>query len=370
MYPSSGHVPIPFLQLEGVSKRFGKAQVLRDVDLSVADGEFLCFLGPSGCGKSTLLRIVAGLEGQSRGRILKQGVDISQAAPAQRDIGILFQSYALFPNLSVFDNVAYGLVNHGMRKGDIQQRVAELLALVGLPDTAQRLPGQLSGGQQQRIALARALAPSPGLLLLDEPLSALDAKVRLHLRQQIRELQRSLRLTTIMVTHDQEEALTMADRIMVMNQGCIEQIGTPLEVYHRPASRFVADFVGKMNFLPAQADGADTVRAGETLFHHDLAGMECGAELTLGFRPEDVCSLQDASPDAANRFEATVLGVEFLGLAWRAMLACPALGDGEILADFSSADARRLGLASGKVLQLSVEPAHLHLFAADGTRTE
>jgi iron(III) transport system ATP-binding protein len=370
MHPSSGPVPRPFLQLEGVSKRFGKAQVLRDVDLSVTDGEFLCFLGPSGCGKSTLLRIVAGLEAESGGRILKQGADISGAAPAQRDIGILFQSYALFPNLSVYDNVAYGLVNRGMRKGDIRQRVEELLALVGLPDTARRFPGQLSGGQQQRIALARALAPSPGLLLLDEPLSALDAKVRLHLRQQIRELQRSLRLTTIMVTHDQEEALTMADRIMVMHQGTIEQIGTPLEVYHRPASRFVADFVGKMNFLSARFDGADTVRAGNTVFRHNLAGVARGADLTLGFRPEDVCSVEDVSPSAANRFQATVRAVEFLGLAWRAMLASPTLCDGEILADFSSADARRLGLEPGKQLQLSVEPEHLHIFAADGKRVQ
>src|SRR5688572_27926391 len=220
----------PFLRLEGIRKEFGSFTALRDIRLDVSQGEFVCFLGPSGCGKTTLLRIIAGLETQSAGTILQAGRDISRLPPAQRDYGIVFQSYALFPNLSVFDNVAYGLVNRRDPRAAIAARVAELLTLVGLPDAAAKYPSQLSGGQQQRIALARALATSPGLLLLDEPLSALDALERVRLRGEIRSLQQRLGVTTIMVTHDQEEALSMADRIVVMNQGAIEQLGTPSEV--------------------------------------------------------------------------------------------------------------------------------------------
>src|SRR5689334_4118492 len=236
-----------FLELAGIRKEFGEFVALHDIDLGVHAGEFLCLLGPSGCGKTTLLRIVAGLEVQTAGRIVQNGRDISRLPPMDRDYGIVFQSYALFPNLSVADNVAYGLVNRKQPKAQIAQRVEELLKLVGLPGSGPKFPAQLSGGQQQRIALARALATSPGLLLLDEPLSALDAIVRVHLRQEIRSLQRKLGVTTIMVTHDQEEALSVADRIVVMNQGAIEQVGTPMQVYREPATPFVADFVGKAN---------------------------------------------------------------------------------------------------------------------------
>ena len=209
--------PLSYLRLEGVSKNFGAFTALRDIRLEVAQGEFVCFLGPSGCGKTTLLRIIAGLEVQTAGTVRQAGRDISRLPPAQRDYGIVFQSYALFPNLSVFDNVAYGLVNRRAPRAAIAARVAELLKLVGLPESGSKFPSQLSGGQQQRIALARALATSPGLLLLDEPLSALDALERVRLRQEIRSLQQRLGVTTIMVTHDQEEALSMADRIVVMN---------------------------------------------------------------------------------------------------------------------------------------------------------
>jgi iron(III) transport system ATP-binding protein len=210
--------PSAYLQISGLAKRFGSFTALRDIDLEVAKGEFVCFLGPSGCGKTTLLRAIAGLDIQDEGRILMAGRDVSKAPPAMRDFGIVFQSYALFPNLTVDDNVGYGLVNRGQPRAQIKARVAELLELVGLPEQGPKYPLQLSGGQQQRVALARALATSPGLLLLDEPLSALDARVRVHLREQIRDLQKRLGVTTIMVTHDQEEALTMADRIVVMNR--------------------------------------------------------------------------------------------------------------------------------------------------------
>src|SRR5689334_12072523 len=249
----SGNAAAPrrrYLEIVELSKSFGSFQALRNVSLAIDEGEFICFLGPSGCGKTTLLRAIAGLDIQTTGTIRQGGRDISALPPAERDFGIVFQSYALFPNLSVEQNVGYGL--KGRERGATAARVAELLALVGLPDQGRKYPAQLSGGQQQRVALARALAMSPGLLLLDEPLSALDARVRVHLRAEITQLQRRLGVTTIMVTHDQEEALTMADRIVVMKQGVIEQVGTPLEIYRRPASAFVADFVGSMNFLPGR----------------------------------------------------------------------------------------------------------------------
>jgi iron(III) transport system ATP-binding protein len=352
------------LELSGISKHFGRAEVLRGIDLGIADGEFICFLGPSGCGKSTLLRIIAGLERQTGGTVTKNGEDISRAPASQRDVGILFQSYALFPNLSVRDNVAYGLVNRGMKRAEITARVDELLALVGLPDTGDKLPGQLSGGQQQRIALARALAPSPGVLLLDEPLSALDAKVRIHLRQQIKELQTRLRLTTIMVTHDQEEALTMADRIVVMNHGVIEQIGTPAEIYHQPASRFVADFVGKMNFLPAAVTTGSSVSVAATQLQV-RSQHATGTKVTIGFRPEEIC-FRDIAGDAVNRFAARVGEIEFLGATLRARLHCEALGATPILADFPSDDARQMSLASGNTIQIMLRPEHIHVFADGG----
>jgi iron(III) transport system ATP-binding protein len=253
----------PALRLEGIHKAFGAFSALGSIDLSIGPGELVCFLGPSGCGKTTLLRIIAGLERQTRGRVIQFGRDISAAPPAARDYGIVFQSYALFPNLTVADNVGYGLVNRRKGRAVIAARVAELLALVGLPDSGPKYPSQLSGGQQQRIALARALATAPGLLLLDEPLSALDAKVRERLRGEIRLLQQRLKVTTILVTHDQEEALSMADRIVVMRQGVIEQVGTPSDVYERPATPFVAEFLGRVNVLRATCIGADRYRVGQ-----------------------------------------------------------------------------------------------------------
>ena len=250
------------LAIRGVHKRFEHFVALQNIELEVREGEMLCLLGPSGCGKTTLLRIIAGLETQTRGQILQNGRDVSWLPPVKRDYGIVFQSYALFPNLSVADNVAYGLVTRRKPKAEIAARVDELLKLVGLPGAAGKYPAQLSGGQQQRIALARALATSPRLLLLDEPLSALDALERIRLRGEIRRLQQQLGVTTIMVTHDQEEALSMADRVVVMNHGVIEQIGTPTDIYERPASPFVADFVGKANVLAAVALGGGRFRAG------------------------------------------------------------------------------------------------------------
>ena len=300
-----------YLRLEGICKSFGVFEALRDIDLAIARGEFVCFLGPSGCGKTTLLRIVAGLEAQTSGRVHQGGRDISLLPPAERDYGIVFQSYALFPNLSVAANVAYGLVNRREPKAKIAARVEELLQLVGLPGSGSKFPAQLSGGQQQRIALARALATSPGLLLLDEPLSALDALERARLRQEIRGLQRQLGVTTVMVTHDQEEALTVADRIVVMNHGVIEQVGTPREVYRDPATPFVADFVGKVNVLPGRLQPGRRLRIGSRRFDCEHDAHE-ERDVAVYLRPEDVLARPIEAGDG-NAFEARIEKIEFLG---------------------------------------------------------
>src|SRR4029077_1922307 len=226
----------PHLRVSAVSKRFGAYSALEDVSLSVEAGKLVCFLGPSGCGKTTLLRVIAGLEVQDAGSSTIAGRNVTHLPPAQRDFGIVFQSYALFPNLTVAQNVGYGLVNRRRVRTEVNARVREMLELVGLTEHAEKYPVQLSGGQQQRVALARALATSPSLLLLDEPLSALDARVRVRLRDEIKTLQRGLGVTSILVTHDQEEALAMADQIVVMNRGRVEQVGCPAETYGRPAS--------------------------------------------------------------------------------------------------------------------------------------
>ena len=273
-----------YLRIEALAKRFGEFVALRDIALDVFEGEFVCFLGPSGCGKTTLLRAIAGLDLQSEGRIFQAGEDISELPPSQRDFGIVFQSYALFPNMTVSRNVAYGLESQGGAREAIRSRVSELLDLVGMPEQGDKYPAQLSGGQQQRVALARALATSPGLLLLDEPLSALDARVRARLRHEIKHLQQRLGVTTIMVTHDQEEALTMADRIVVMNAGRIEQVGPPTDIYGEPATAFVADFRRHHEFSASHRTAAERRpdwRRIPDLFTHHVGrrhrGHGCGA---------------------------------------------------------------------------------------------
>jgi len=352
----------PFLRVRGLTRRFGQFTALDRIDLEVARGEFVCFLGPSGCGKTTLLRAIAGLDRQDAGTIEIAGRDVSHAPPAERDFGIVFQSYALFPNLTVRDNVAYGLVNRRRPRAEVAARAAELLALVGLPDQGAKYPVQLSGGQQQRVALARALATSPGLLLLDEPLSALDARVRVRLREEIRALQRRLGVTTIMVTHDQEEALAMADRIVVMNHGAIEQVGTPEEIYRRPATAFVADFVGTMTFLEATAAGPGRVRVGARELRVGDAGTPAqGAPVRLGLRPEEV-RVRGVRPEDDNAFEAVVADLEFLGPFCRARLAArdePALS---LLADFSANLMRDLAVEHGGTLRIALPPAALRVF--------
>ena len=351
---------LPYLQLEGITKQFGHFAALKGIDLDIPKGEFICFLGPSGCGKTTLLRIIAGLEGQTTGSIRQGGRDISTLPPAQRDYGIVFQSYALFPNLDVADNVAYGLVNRRTPRAKIRARVSELVALVGLPGSEGKYPAQLSGGQQQRIALARALATSPGLLLLDEPLSALDAIVRVQLRQEIKRLQRQLGVTTIMVTHDQEEALSVADRIVVMNHGVIEQVGTPLQVYREPASAFVADFVGRINALPARLTEGGGLQIGET----HVAGAHTGAagrEVTVYLRPEDVLA-RPIAPGEAHVFEADITQIEFLGAYCLVKVTAAALGPQPLQVVLSLNFLSEQALAVGSRLPLKLLPERLRIF--------
>ena len=351
----------PYLRLEGIEKRFGSFQALREVALEIGKGEFVCFLGPSGCGKTTLLRIVAGLEVQSAGRLWQAGREISLLPPAQRDYGIVFQSYALFPNLNVADNVAYGLVNRQRPRAEIAARVAELLRLVGLPGSEGKFPAQLSGGQQQRIALARALATKPGLLLLDEPLSALDAIVRVHLRQEIRSLQRQLGVTTIMVTHDQEEALAVADRIVVMNHGVIEQVGTPMQVYREPATAFVADFVGRVNVLSGRVLSPGRVRIGDRDFECLHRGGASG-EIKLYLRPEDVLARPILDGDS-NVFEARIEKIEFLGSYCLVRVAGEALGAQALTVLLSLNFLAEQRLEVGARLPLRLLPERMRVFA-------
>uniref|UniRef100_A0A7C1SY35 Spermidine/putrescine import ATP-binding protein PotA n=1 Tax=Agrobacterium albertimagni TaxID=147266 RepID=A0A7C1SY35_9HYPH len=278
-----------FLTLNNLKKSFGATQVVHDFNMAIDKGEFISFLGPSGCGKTTVLRMVAGFETPSAGSIVVDGKDQTNLKPNQRNIGMVFQAYALFPNMNVFDNVAFGLKISGMSKADIGTRVKEMLALIHLEHLAERYPYQLSGGQQQRVALARALAPKPQVLLLDEPLSALDAKIRVSLREEIRQIQQKLGITTVFVTHDQEEALSISDRIVVMNAGKADQIGTPFEIYNRPTTRFVASFVGTLNVLDAVVadQGAGLVKIGDKMLTiKEAISSANGQTIQLAMRPE------------------------------------------------------------------------------------
>ncbi|RNB79129.1 putative 2-aminoethylphosphonate ABC transporter ATP-binding protein [Brevibacillus nitrificans] len=291
----------PYLSIQGIRKTFGKFVALTSIDIDIQRNEFICLLGPSGCGKTTLLRILAGLEQPTSGRILVNDRDITTLPPAKRNFGMMFQSYALFPNLTAAQNIAYGLQTKKWSKKDIEEKVREVLALIDLEHIRDKYPSQLSGGQQQRVALARAIALSPDFLLLDEPLSALDAKVRLKLRRELRSLHEKIGITTIMVTHDQDEALTMADRIVVMNNAEVVQMGSPQEVYERPNSPFVADFVGAINFLEESVLSAGTITQ-DRLF---------------AIRPENIHLME---PAADYSLHAIVQDLEFRGSFYRVTL--------------------------------------------------
>ena len=361
--------PAAAVELRDIAKKFGNVVAIGGVSLTVHDGEFVCFLGPSGCGKTTLLRIIAGLERQNAGAVLMQGRDVSALPPSQRGYGIVFQSYALFPNLTVARNIGYGLQSRRVDRARIGARVDELLELVHLPAHKHRYPAQLSGGEQQRVALARALAPSPALLLLDEPLSALDARVRLALRQEIKGLQKRLGITTIMVTHDQEEALAMADRIVVMNHGSVEQVGTPSEIYGAPDSLFVARFVGQMNVLPGTAEARPgRVRVGTVALQLDPAEpLPAGAPVTLAIRPEELV-IGPAAQRQENRLALRVRAVQFLGAFTRLTLALPGDDGAAIECDVAAGALAEVGAKEGGELWLALPPAALRVFREPGAR--
>ncbi len=357
----------PYLSVDNVFKNFGKFVALRDIYLDVYPGEFVCLLGPSGCGKTTLLRIIAGLEEQTSGRVIQGGKDVSRLPPSKRDFGIVFQSYALFPNLTAAQNIAYGLQNAKESKQRIRSRVQELLALVGLEEIGTKYPSQISGGQQQRIALARALALSPGLLLLDEPLSALDAQVRVKLRSEIVRLQKQLGVTTVMVTHDQAEALAMADRIVVMDKGYIAQVGIPRSVYQRPSTPFVANFIGVMNFLHGIVASERKVRCGNLLLIATQNTLPSGNPAIVAIRPEDIRVLNYSelqSANSVNVLKAEVEGVEFLGSGYRVTLRPDGDAKEVLTVDFSTHEARELDLSPNTCLHVQIPPDSIQIFAA------
>jgi putative spermidine/putrescine transport system ATP-binding protein len=303
-----------FLELTGVQKHFGAFHAVDDFNLVAERGEFVSFLGPSGCGKTTTLRMIAGFEQPTTGTIRIAGEDVTNKPPNRRNVGMVFQSYALFPNMTVADNIGFGLKVRKRPANQIRKRVNELLELINLPENGSRYPYQLSGGQQQRVALARALAFEPQVLLLDEPLSALDAKIRVALRHEIRSIQRQLGITTVYVTHDQEEALSLSDRVVVMSQGRMEQVGTPFEIYNFPSTAFVASFVGTLNVLTgvvADAGRGELTIVGQPVRVARPFEGAAGREVRVALRPEMV-SL-GAGSDGENRLSGKVIDVSFLG---------------------------------------------------------
>ena len=323
-----------WLQLRDITKRYGRQTVLDGIDLAIDAEEFVCLLGPSGCGKTTLLRILCGIEPEHKGKVWLHGEDITTWSAARRRFGVVFQSYAMFPNLTARQNVRYGL--QGMDSAKASFRADEMLDLVDLAAHRDKYPAQLSGGQQQRVALARALAPSPRLLLLDEPLSALDAQVRTFLRQEIRRLQRHLRIPTVMVTHDQDEAMSMADRIVLMDHGHIVQESPPVQLYARPRNTFAARFVGRMNVWDGVLDAPDQVRVGEQRLQLDAPAREAATpSRQIGIRPELVRLRQrdwhnerapEPAPAPANCVAVSVSDLVFCGAYVQIRLDAPSMG--------------------------------------------
>jgi putative spermidine/putrescine transport system ATP-binding protein len=304
-----------YLTLSNISKQFADTYAVQDFNLDIDKGEFVSFLGPSGCGKTTTLRMVAGFEIPTAGKIILDGADITNKAPNQRHVGMVFQSYALFPNMTVSQNIGFGLRVRKASEAEIKERVKEMVSLVNLEKHADKYPFQLSGGQQQRVSLARALAIRPNVLLLDEPLSALDAKIRVALRAEIRSIQRRLGITAIFVTHDQEEALSISDRIVVMYDGNVEQVGTPFDIYNFPRTPFVANFVGSLNTATAEVvdpgkgllnmDGVQLVSAAK------MDGLQKGDKVRIAIRPERFSFASDGKK--ANVLDCQIENITFLG---------------------------------------------------------
>jgi len=302
-----------FLSLSNISKIFGTTTAVENFSLDVERGEFVSFLGPSGCGKTTTLRMIAGFEMPTAGEVILDGEDITYKSPSKRNVGMVFQSYALFPNLTIGQNIGFGLQVRKLSDSETKKRIGEMLELVHLEKHINKYPYQLSGGQQQRIALARALAISPRVLLLDEPLSALDAKIRVELRLEIRHIQKTMGITTIYVTHDQEEALVLSDRVVVMSQGHIEQVGTPGNIYNYPSSEFVAQFIGQLNLVPVQEvnlEKGSCILAGQTVKFEHSPDHKLSNDPRLAIRPEE---LHIGPGEGRNALKGRVESVLFLG---------------------------------------------------------
>ena len=350
------------LVLKNISKHFGELVAVKDVDLVIEPAEFICFLGPSGCGKTTLLRIITGFEQQTSGDVIYDGNNINDVIPQKRDFGIVFQSYALFPNMTVHENVAFGLKMRKMPAGIIDERVSEILQLVGLADWERHYPSQLSGGQQQRVALGRALAIKPKVLLLDEPLSALDAKIRIRLRTVIKKLQEELGITMIYVTHDQEEALALADRVAIMRDGEIRQIGSPYEIYKKPKTSFIAEFVGTSNFITGKKKNGKVQFGRIELAVADLNDTE-KETVYLAIRPENIELVDDAAPPEnylpSNIVEVTAEVINFLGAIVRVTFI---LEEEEMLVDISEKDFERLNLKRKDKFKLYFPPEAFHQY--------
>jgi len=350
------------LVLENISKNFGSLVAVKDVDLVIEPAEFICFLGPSGCGKTTLLRIITGFEQQSTGNVVYDGKVINDVIPQKRDFGIVFQSYALFPNMTVNQNVAFGLKMRNMPSTLIEERVSEILQLVGLSEWATHYPSQLSGGQQQRVALGRALAIKPKVLLLDEPLSALDAKIRLRLRTVIKKLQEELGITMIYVTHDQEEALALADRVAIMREGEIRQIGSPFEVYKRPKTSFIAEFVGTSNFITGTKSNGKVKFGKLELAVANLEQID-RETVYLAIRPENI-ELVDEAVSADNYLPSNIVEVEaevinFLGAIVRITFI---LEEEDMIVDISEKEFEKINLKRKDRFKLYFPPEAFHIY--------
>jgi len=360
--------------LENITKKFDKITAVRDMNLQVKEGEFVCFLGPSGCGKTTTLRMIAGFEVPTNGTIRYKGEVINDVTPQKRNFGIVFQSYALFPHMTVAENVGFGLKMRKIPKSKIEARVDELLELVGLTDQKKKYPPELSGGQQQRAALVRSLATYPEILLLDEPLSALDAKIRVNLRAEIKRVQTELGITMIYVTHDQEEALSISDRVIVMKNGFIEQIDKPIEIYKNPKTRFVADFVGTSNFFEGELK-KHTVVNDKTGISFNVtadalkaAGITSGP-ITLSIRPEKIVLLSDRQStgsdyERTNIKKGTIEVVTFLGVIVRSLVK---LAGQRIIVDITETEFEGQRISMGDTVSLYFPPGDFLAFRSGGT---
>jgi len=348
------------IALEGVSKRFGKHEAVRDVSLSIREGEFFSLLGPSGCGKTTTLRMIAGFEVPDAGRIYLQGDDVTSLFSNRRPVNMVFQQYALFPHMSIYDNVAFGLKVKKVPRAEHAGRVKEMLRIVELEGLEKRKPRQLSGGQQQRVALARALVNSPAALLLDEPLGALDVKLRKQMQLELKAIQNDVGTTFVYVTHDQEEALAMSDRIAVMNEGQVEQIGSPREIYTRPQTAFVADFIGSLNVLELKVDelvgdyAVTRLDESQRVVVAAEAGTHVGDEVRVAMRPEQVqlSPAGAASPDSGSFLRGRIAEVVFLGMYTQFHVDTPA---GRVVSH-RMADEPLAGLEPGTEVVLEWQP--------------